>query len=309
MKKILALVFCVMLAILTFAGCAAKMDAPEGGYYTEDSMVEEPMADEENSIAGAAGVESFTTVTPDETDRKLIYTAYYSINTVDIEGSYKTVMNAVEQAGGYLSNENTYGTEPEEIGDSGRTTYMTVRIPIENFDSFIAVLGTVGEVTSKSLSTEDITDEYFDVDARIEMLEGRLERLKEHLAEATEMEDIIALEAEISDVLYELDSYKGTMRKFNDRIEYSTVNIDLYEVVQQGDVVISKKSFGDRVGEDFMSVLKWLGNFFTEFARIMIAASPVFVVLGAIACAIVLPIHFSKKRRKARAAKKAEENK
>lgn len=313
MKKILAFVFCVIVALAAFAGCASKAESEyvDNGYFSDsvaDAPAEAPM--EESEDKSAAGVEGMATVTPEETDRKLIYTAYYSINTTDIEGSYKTILAAVEDAGGYLSNENTWGTEPEEYGDSGRTTSMTVRIPIGEFDEFLAKLGEVGEVTSKSLSTEDITDQYFDVDARIEMLEGRIERLKEHLEKAEKMEDIISLEAEISEVLYELDSYKGTMRKFNDRIDYSTVDIELREVVKQGNVVVSKQSFGDRVGEDFMSVIKWLGNFFTEFAIFMIAATPVILILAAITLAIVLPITLTRKRRKAKkAAKQAEEQK
>ena len=313
MKKTLALVFCVIFALLALAGCAGA-PKEDNGWYSQDYIAEAPADEpvEEPMGESASGVDGFATVTPAETDRKLIYTANYSIRTTEIEDSYKTIVDAVKQAGGYVSNEYTYGTEPEEYGDSGRSTSMTVRIPIENFDKFLATLGEVGEVTEKSLSTEDITDEYFDVDARIEMLEGRLERLKEHLNSATKMQDIISLEEEISNVLYELDSYKGSMRRYNDRIAYSTVNIDLCEVVEQGNVVISKKTFGERVGEDLMSVLTWLGNFFTDFAVFMIAASPIILILAIIVLAIVLPITLTKKRRRARALKeaaKAEENK
>ena len=80
-------------------------------------------------------------------------------------------------------------------------------------------------MVSRHKSTDDLTSQYYDTDARIEMLNMRRDRLMGYLASATKAEDIVAFEQELSDVLYELDQLQGSKRQMDQLIDYATVDV------------------------------------------------------------------------------------
>ncbi|MBQ5437376.1 MAG: DUF4349 domain-containing protein, partial [Firmicutes bacterium] len=76
-------------------------------------------------------------------------------------------------------------------------------------------------------------------------------RLQELLADAKEMTDIIELENALSNCEYELESYSSTLNRYNSLIGYSTVNLQLSEVVRETDLIIEDPSFGTRIARSF----------------------------------------------------------
>ena len=208
MKKLGLLLLLLLLLASTFAGCAAP--SPSSSYAEAGDAA--PEAPAEDAAEESSGLGDLEAALAQADNRKLVYTASIVMTTEDFAGSYNQLADRVAGLGGYISYEETRGTEPTAYGDTGRHSELTVKIPVEQYETFLGGLSEIGEIESKSQTTEDITSQYYDVDARIEMLEGRYERLKEHLETATAMEDIIALEEEISQVLLELDTLKGERR-------------------------------------------------------------------------------------------------
>lgn len=97
------------------------------------------------------------------------------------------------------------------------------------------------------VDVQDVTEYYYDNEARIELLETRYAKLEEHLRAAEKMEDIIALEQEMSEILSELDALKGTRRHLDHQVEYSTLTIEISEVVRSSGVATSKEGVGSRM--------------------------------------------------------------
>ncbi len=317
MKKLLCLL--LALIVLASAGCAAAesesnyssyaeepADAAdymyeEGSYDSYDVPAEAPAPEaEETAGTASSSIGGLDEAEYVQNDRKLIYTSEYTIETKAFEKDYSLILDAMEKAGGFVSSENTSGTKPEVYGDAGRTAHLTLRIPVGKYSAFLDGLEGVGSVLSKSRSTEDVTTDYYDNEARIELYEKHYEKLMGYLEKATDMEDIISIEREMNDVLYTIDELKGNKRYMDDRIEYCTAHIYLNEVVEYSEVTATKESFGDRVSESFTSVIKWLGRFFEGFAVVFISALPVLAILAAVFFAIFLPVRAAKRRKKRR---------
>lgn len=323
MKKLICVLFA--LFVLLAAGCsAAAPKAPKDNSSSAASKLEyyesaaadmeapmdapaefapEPAAAESGSSLG--GLEEAKYV---KNDRKLIYTSEYTIETKSFEADYNAVIAAAENAGGFVSSEETHGTKPEVYGDSGRTSSLTLRIPVDKYSDFLSGLEGVGSIVSRIRSSEDVTTEYYDNEARIELYEKHYEKLMAHLEKAEKMEDIIAIESEMTNVLYTIDQLKGNKRYMDDLVEYCTVNVLLREVVEYSEVSISNDTFGSRVSGAFNSVLKWLGRFFEGFAIVFIAALPVLAIIAVIFLAIFLPLRAAR-RKKLRAGGQIPEKK
>ena len=304
MKKTICIVTVFLILVFCFAGCA-KNSAADDRYYG-DYAVDAPEAEayapdaggyEETTSSSIGGLDEASYV---ENDRKLIYTSEYTIETKSFEADYNAIITALESSGGFLSGENTYGMKPEEYGDSGRHAELTLRIPVKSYSTFLSELEGVGSITRRYRTTDDVTTSYYDNEARIELYEAQYDKLMGYLENASDINDIIAIESEMTDVLYTLDSLKGEKRHMDDRIEYCTVYIYLNEVVEYTEIVTSKENFGSRVSSSFMSVIKWLGRFFEGFAVVFIAALPILAILTAVFSVIFFPIRAARKKKKAR---------
>jgi hypothetical protein len=107
---------------------------------------------------------------------------------------------------------------------------MTLRIPTEKFEEFMSGGGEIGNVISRSSSTENISRVYNDVSVQIEALEKQQTRLLEMMDQANTIEDMIAVEDRLSQVQYELNSLKTHRQSMDTDVAYSTINVSLNEV-------------------------------------------------------------------------------
>ena len=128
------------------------------------------------------------------------------------------------ETGGYIESSSL-------SGDKGsRSAYYTLRIPQEKFETFYAQLGDRAHVVYSSRSSEDITEQYTDIETRLATLQTKHERLLALLDQAGKMEDIISLENALADCEYEIDSLTGSKRHYDDLVGFSTFSVTLDEV-------------------------------------------------------------------------------
>lgn len=330
MKKRILVVLLAAVMLVGMVGCAAssKQDSVSsfdmGGYAepamapraeTEEALVMEAeamdMADEEaafeKSTDSGSGLSNGmdTEVISQSTDRKLIYRAYYTIETTEFDTDYELIMEVMKSVGGYPQNSWTNGTKPEEYGDPGRNAEMTLRIPISAFEEFIAELEGVGNVLSKSQSTDDVSAQYFDTEARIRVLNTQMERLEDLLARADKMEDIIVLEREITDVMYQLDSYEGQKRQLDNLIDYTTVTISLMEVNEITTITEGELGLGQKIWKGFKNVGNAMVRFLEGLLIVIVGGAPAWVPIALIVWLIIWLV----KRNKRKKAAKADEAK
>lgn len=155
---------------------------------------------------------------------KLILNANLTLETQDFDKASADIEKMAADAGGYLESSSL-------SGDAGsRHASYVLRIPQEKFESFYEQLGSSVHVVYSSRSSEDVTEQYTDIETRLATLTTKHERLLALLNQADKMEDIISLENALADCEYEIDSLTGSKRHYDDLVGFSTFYVDLKEV-------------------------------------------------------------------------------
>jgi hypothetical protein len=158
--------------------------------------------------------------------RKIIYDARIDLVVESLGGLESSVMNLVKEHDGFLA-ESDVATQVS----TQRTATWRVRVPVDRFDAFIRAVTRLGEVRTSHLGTQDVTEEYFDIEARIRNKQEEEKRLLKHLADSTgKLEDILAVEKELSRVRGEVEQMQGRLRFLANRADLSTVTITATEL-------------------------------------------------------------------------------
>lgn len=317
MKRTLIILISAFLALAMLAGCASKMSedstsAEEGyrnGSGTAASPAEAPEAvydsagEDKGLTAGEVYQSESQTVDEMYGGRKVIRTYNLTIQTNDFDNVLATIQQRLSEFGGYSQSTSVDGKKPTSYGDAGRTATMTLRVPAEKAGEFVEGVKGLGTLLNINDYSDDITDEYFDVDSRLSVLQTELERLQSILVQTDNLADVIALENRISEVMLEIEQLTGTLKKYDALVNYTTVDIKLYEeslIEGPADV----KTTGERISEGFTNTLYGVGTFFTNVFVWFVSSLPVLVLLAAVAVAVIFIVRRHNKRR---AAKQAEE--
>ena len=142
----------------------------------------------------------------------------------------RQVLFMVETFGGYVQDSSTFTD-----GDQKRTANFSLRIPEPNFTKALAQLESLGKVQSRSLGTQDVTDQFIDLDAQISNKEKQESRLLDLLSKAKTVEEIIRIESELNRFRTEIDSAKGRLRYLKNSVAMSSLNLVLREFRVQPD--------------------------------------------------------------------------
>ena len=223
MKKRITRIAAALAAAALLAGCGAS-DSGKADYQTENAAY-----DSEYAVDAAGGADSSLmpdSAATDENAQKIIYNADLSMESTDFDAARATLLAAVDANDAWLEYSSIDGAE----SDHDRTANFTVRVPVENYRSFLAAAGDAGSVQNLSENAQNITSSYIDVQARLTALEAQRDRLNELADEAETTADLLEIESQLSDVQYQLENYTRQLRNMDQQITYSTVDIYLREV-------------------------------------------------------------------------------
>lgn len=297
--QVLALALAVVLCVVGFSACSGSSNAsPERYYettaaatYAENGRYETVSADMAAASADLAAAGGANTAYTGEADlyqpadsRKIIYRADMSVQTEHYDESVEAIYAQISACGGYIESSSS----SRSAGSGDRSLSLTVRVPAERFREFMDAKDSFGVVRNADIYQEDVTFSYIDMEARLETLETKRERLMALLEKATEMEDIIELESALSDTVYQIESYTSSLKRLDDQIGYSTVCISLAEVYRAVEVPETPKTLGERISQRFASTMDDLSEFGEGLLVFLIGASPVLVILALLIAVIVL---------------------
>ena len=205
-----------------FTGCGEKHSAKSASMATQNAYSENFMMDAEEievySDMANFGNRSSTKGTKEvsSTDRKLIRRGNISLEVQSLADTRAAVEETVKAYGGYIESSEEYSS----------WIHLTVRIPAERFDEALSTTGSLGKIRQKSVSSEDVTEQYYDIEARISARKALLERLEQHLKETKDMKEILEVEDKLNSVTTELEIAEGQMKRLSSQITYSTLSID-----------------------------------------------------------------------------------
>lgn len=309
--KFISLSFSLLIFAACFTACSSKSVSENyyesttstsasmiGGYYekpmdsadfvTEDALVEEEYFEEKSESVSADSGDLTA-------ERKIIKTANLNLETQDFDATVSEVKSKVSQFNGYISSSSLSGNK----SNGSRHANFVCRIPSDDYEGFISAADDTGNVTYLNENEEDVTNQYIDLDARINNLEAQLTKLQELLKKAETLDEMLTIENYIYDIQYQLDSYKGKMKALTNQVTYCTVSISISEVTVY---TAPKDSFFSRIGAAFAGMWGGFVEFLQDFSVFFIYAIP-YLILIAI---IVILVKFLKKKRRAKKALQKE---
>lgn len=217
----------------TYAAAGNHEAAPED--FSTDSgsaeLSQEAVLSQEVSNPGTDPARTSDETSPAPVERKLIRNVSMNLETREFDALTKSISDAVTFFGGYIEQADVSGNSLYWSGErSSRYSNITARIPENKLDAFLTEVSGQGNVTYKNESVQDVTLQYTDITSRKKTLQMEQERLWELLEKAESVDAVIALEARLSEVRYQLESIESQLRTLDNQIVYSTVYLSIQEV-------------------------------------------------------------------------------
>ncbi|MDW8212192.1 MAG: DUF4349 domain-containing protein [Roseiflexaceae bacterium] len=159
---------------------------------------------------------------PPASERLVIKNASVSLEVASVTEAEAAIRQKAEQLGGFVVSVQTYGS-----GDSMQST-ITFRVPAARFEEALSgVEGLAKKVLSRSVSGDDVTEEYVDLESRLRNLEATRDRLLDLLARADKVEDALQVNQALTDVQGQIEQIKGRMQYLKQSAAMSTITAEL----------------------------------------------------------------------------------
>jgi len=304
MKKLTALLLSLIL-LLSLTACGASTKYAADSAVRQEVMEEAPammaMGTAQNSTSenGSAG-----NSLPD--NRKWIITVDMNVETDDLETMLSALNDRIAALDGYIEDQSIYNGSTY-ANRRYRNANLTIRIPADRVSEFSEEIGSLGNVVSNNLRREDVTLQYVDTEGRVKALQTEESRLLELLAGAETMSDLLEIEARLSDVRYELESYTSRLRTLDNQINYATVYVNIEEVQEY--TPVEEPTFFQRIRDGFGDSLEGLVESLEDLLVFVIISAPFLAVYGAIGTVILLLVRKIRRQRKMKKQPKQDEQK
>jgi hypothetical protein len=286
-NSVLPLLIVIAIVSMFAVGCSKKYDSTANYESKSEMAVSEDKIGLGNDNSDTSDVKNDTkeeissketTVDPLNGQGKVIRNGSIQMETLSFDETVKQISSRASSIGAYVQKANVSGRSIEsKSSEQNRSGEFILRIPKGKFDSFILDIGNLGSITDQQLSIEDINAVYFDTEAHLKSLTIQEERLIELLKKTGELKDIITLENELSRVRYEIENLTGSLKKWDNLVEFSTLNIQISEVhaIKENPI-----SLGDKISNGFINSVNSLIDFGKGFIVIVSICIPYLVILS-----------------------------
>lgn len=149
--------------------------------------------------------------------RKLVYQASMDMETPDLPAAEAFTDAAVQTAGAYVARRNA----------DGNSIFLQIRVPVAALEGLMAALAGQGRILGRSLTAEDVTDRYFDLEGRLRNKRLLEARYRNYLDEARTMDEILQVERNLSELTNEIEGLEGSFRDLGKHIELATLSISI----------------------------------------------------------------------------------
>lgn len=282
----------ILLLLLCLTACGGNSGATAEA---EDYYVEAP-GQMENGLTQESGSGS-ASILPE--NRKLIKTVRMEAETEELDLLLSQLDEKIAALGGYVETREVYNGSSYSQRRY-RNADLSIRIPADQVDNFVEHVSGVSNIVSSNESVEDVTLEYVDTESRVKALETEQERLLSLLEQAQSLEEILQIEARLSEVRYELESYASQLRTLENQVSYATIHLYISEVQEY--TPVEEETVWDRITGGFVDSLQNIGEGATELLIWVLAKSPYLLIWGVLAGAVIVII---RRKRKPRAKKAA----
>lgn len=254
-----------LLLLFSIVACERNLETPESS-----NLVHNGSNSKESSVESS---------TENPTERKLIKEGEVEFETSDINETRKTILSAVSKYYGYVSSDQEYNYSGK------KSNTLKIRVPSKSFDEFLgeATQG-IENFDNKVIEVKDVTEEFLDVEARLNTKKELEQRYLGLLEKANNVIEILEIENQIGELRAEIESIEGRLKYLQNRVAYSTLSITFYELKPE------EKGYGSKFSRGFSNGWDNLVLFFVALINIW-----PFVLIS---IALVFGIRFYRKKNK-----------
>ena len=320
-KRVLTTILSVIL-ILAMASCgSSKSDntAPSRSYYgsaqaetyydySEAEMYDMSAAEMPMSYNSKSMMDITATAAGDNIadTRKIIKNVSMTLEALEFDKAVEDIKATALSQGGYIENSYVSGRSINQEYNQ-RYASFSIRVPADKLSAYVNTLNETYNLLNINESSSDITDQYYDTEARLKSLVTQEERLLSMLEGATELQYMLDVERNLADVRYQIENYYSTLTRYDNQVSMSTVTIELQEVVKYQEITEPPKTFGQRLGSaiagSWNNFVYGLQDFVIDFTYALPGLLVFCVIVGFIVFIIVSSV---KRRRKKKSLKNEE---
>ena len=227
-------------------------------------------------------------------EEKLVYTASVTLESEDFEAASDALHQKIASLGGIIVSENAYNLNKKGYG--GRSMDMAVRIPQENYETFLAGLSDICNVAAVNRYVENLTERYYDNENRLKSYRIQEERLFAMLEKAESVTEMLEIESRLCDVQYQIEALTNTQRTIDNDVRYSTFNLSLAEVKKF--TTPEPETFGDKFKEAVGGSVESFGVFSENLLFFFIYVLPYLLCVAVVIVVVLVIVKVSKKKRK-----------
>ncbi|MCB0648768.1 MAG: DUF4349 domain-containing protein [Saprospiraceae bacterium] len=262
--------FIVVMALFALVACHSKNSENENVTSFGLSKPNAARASEEADMA--AGTEAVATLS-EKSIQNVLPPKIIKNGTVEYEVS--GLENAKSQLDKLLAAHKAYYENENFNAYGDRQSYtLVVRVPSSGFDGLLDQMNNdLGQLVSKSVHVDDVTESYYDVKMRMESELAYLDQYRAILKKAVSIKDILEIQEKIRVIEEEIESKKGRLRYLDDRADLSTLNVTLFEVRKQSS---SSPNYLRRISNAFQGGINLMGNLFIALVTLW----PVLLLIG-----------------------------
>jgi hypothetical protein len=271
------LVVAIIAASCAVVGCGGGMPMRKQAPGTEQdgAAVSQPAlaakaGDAKKADGGGGAPADPAAVNAPQTSPMIIYTATLDVIVKDLDAATPEVEKLIAGHKGFVA-------KSEVKGDTGsrRTATYTLRVPVAAFPALKEGLLGLGTPERNVVDTQDVTEEFVDVEARIKNLKEQEEKLNELLKEKRKeekLEDVIKVSDRIYLVRGDIERAQGRRNYLQNRVQLSTINVTLREIKDYKPP--TAPTFGSRISDTFEKSWEGLVGFGQGLVLFAVALAP-----------------------------------
>ena len=154
--------------------------------------------------------------------RKVISIARVSIEVEAVEPSVGQIRVIAESVGGFVEQLSSSG------GSENPRAELTVRVPQDQFEPALGRIEGLGDVESRNLGSEDVTEQFIDLSARLRSSKREEESLLALLERSSTVTEILTVERELARVRSDIERAQGQLNFLERRVDLATIHVSLF---------------------------------------------------------------------------------
>jgi hypothetical protein len=177
-----------------------------------------------NTSATVPGAAPTVPATESQPGRKIILNAEYTLEVKDAVTAMQRLQTLAATTAGYMVDASL--NKGQDGSWAGR---LTLRLPASLYNGAITEIRTIGDVKQERQWSQDVTERYYDLEARIRIQQEYEQKLQELAAKAATFDDWMKLTRQVNDTRALIEQMQGSIKLLANQVEYSTINISFFQ--------------------------------------------------------------------------------